>query len=106
VTANVTNSIAVLPGYAGGEIGYREELRGQRSRIVPLAVTAALGGLAGAIVLLSTPAEAFDAIVPFLILGSCLLLLAQPAVERRLGDRRDGRGHATALHGAQFVAGI
>jgi uncharacterized protein len=105
VTANVTNSIAVLPGYAGGAIGYRDELRGQRSRVVALGIAAALGGAAGAIVLLSTPDEAFDAIVPFLILGSCLLLLVQPAVERRIGDRR-GRGHAAALHASQFAAGV
>jgi uncharacterized protein len=105
VTANVTNSIAVLPGYAGGSLAYREELRGQRDRAIPLGITAALGGAAGAVVLLSTPEDAFDAIVPFLVLAASLLLLAQPAIERRLGDR-EGRNRTAVQHSAQFAAGV
>lgn len=105
VTANVTNSLAVLPGYVGGSIAYREELRGQRGRAIPLGVTAALGGAAGAIVLLTTPEDAFDAIVPFLVLGAALLLLAQPWIERRLGDRAEGES-GPVLHGAQFLAAV
>lgn len=105
VTANVTNSLAVLPGYAGGSLAYREELSGQRGRAVRLGITAALGGVAGAIVLLSTPEEAFEAIVPFLVLGASLLLLAQPWIERRLGEH-EGGGRTAALHGAQFATGV
>ena len=40
--ANVTNNVAVSPGYVTGAWGYRGELRGQRRRIVPLAVVSAL----------------------------------------------------------------
>src|SRR5262249_30962440 len=78
VTANVSISISVLPGYAGGSLAYREELRGQGERVLRLGVTAAAGGAAGAIVLLETPSSAFDAIVPFLVAGASLLLLIQP----------------------------
>lgn len=105
VTANVTNSLAVLPGYVGGSLAYRRELRGQGGRAIPLGVTAALGGAAGAIVLLTTPEDAFDAIVPFLVLGAALLLLAQPWIERRLGDRAGGES-GPVLHGAQFLAAV
>jgi uncharacterized membrane protein YfcA len=106
VTANVTNAIAVLPGYVGGSLAYREELRGQRGRVMRLGVSAALGGAAGAIVLLSTPASAFDAIVPFLVAGASLLLLAQPWLERRLGSPGDGEGRSAGAHIAQFAAAV
>ena len=52
VTANVTNSVAILPGYLGGSLAYRRELRGQRRRALALAVTSAVGAVAGAILLL------------------------------------------------------
>ena len=106
VTANVTNSLSVLPGYAGGSLAYRDELRGQRERVLRLGVTAAAGGAAGATVLLATPSSAFDAIVPFLVAGSSLLLLIQPHLERRLGSRADETGRGAAAHAAQFVAGV
>src|SRR5436190_18740396 len=79
VTANVTNAVAVLPGYLGGSIGYRDELAGQRARAVALSVTSAVGAVAGAALLIESPAHVFKEIVPFLILGSCALLAAQPA---------------------------
>jgi uncharacterized membrane protein YfcA len=106
VTANVTNALAVLPGYLGGSLAYREELRGQRGRAMRLGVSGALGGAAGAIVLLSTPASAFEAIVPFLVAGASLLLLAQPWLERRLGSRGDGEGRSAGVHIAQFAAAV
>jgi hypothetical protein len=106
VTANVTNSISVLPGYAGGSLAYRKELRGQGERVLRLGVTAAIGGAAGAIVLLTTPSSAFDAIVPFLVAGASLLLLIQPRLERRLGSRADETGRGGAAHVAQFLAAV
>src|SRR5215210_6208427 len=79
VPANVTNNVALLPGYAGGTLAYRRELGGQGHRARRLAATSAAGGLAGAVLLDLSPPGVFDAIVPFLILLSCALLLAQPA---------------------------
>ena len=38
LTANVTNNVAVVPGYVGGALGYRQGLSGQRRRIIPLAI--------------------------------------------------------------------
>lgn len=70
-TSNVTNTVALWPGYVGGSIGYRGELRRQRRRVVTLALPSVLGALAGSIILLLTPDSAFDAIVPFLILFAC-----------------------------------
>ena len=84
VTANVTNAVAVLPGYLGGSIAYRRELGGQRGRVLKLLPTAVAGGVVGAVLLLATDDALFEGIVPFLILLSCGLLVAQPAISRRI----------------------
>jgi uncharacterized protein len=90
VPANVTNSVAQWPGYIGGIFGFREELVGQRGRILRFSVVAALGGLAGSIVLLTTPAKAFSLVVPILVLLASLLLAVQPLLTRRLKREDDG----------------
>jgi hypothetical protein len=100
--ANVTNSVALWPGYVGGVAGFREELRGQRSRLPGLLLTAIAGAAAGCVLLLSTPDSAFDAVVPFLVLGASLLLAVQPRVSRLVGEPREGRGRV--LYPAVFVA--
>src|SRR5215210_2849830 len=82
VTANVTNAVAVVPGYLGGSIGYRRELRGQRRRALALAGTSAAGAVCGAILLLVSSERLFDAIVPFLVLFSAGLLALQPLLSR------------------------
>jgi uncharacterized membrane protein YfcA len=53
LTANVTNSVALTPGYLGGTVGYRRELAGQRRRILALGVTSAIGAVVGAFLLLA-----------------------------------------------------
>src|SRR5436305_648053 len=62
VTANVTNSVAVLPGYLGGSLAYRPELAGQAGRIRALAPATIAGTAAGAALLLVGPASVFEAI--------------------------------------------
>jgi uncharacterized membrane protein YfcA len=104
ITANVTNSIAVLPGYVGGSLAYRRELAGQGARIRALAATSAAGAAAGAALLLVSPASVFEAIVPWLILGACGLLAVQPRIA---AAARRGRGRSPlVLHAALFVATV
>ena len=79
-TANVTNTVALWPGYVGGSLGYRNELQGQRSRLIQIAIPNIAGALVGAIVLLSTPASAFDRVVPFLVLFACVLMALQDLI--------------------------
>jgi uncharacterized membrane protein YfcA len=88
VTANVTSSVGLLAGYAGGTVGYRRELRGQGPRVRQLLTVAAVGGVLGAVVLLLTPAEGFRALVPWLVVLSCALLAAQPRLARAVAARR------------------
>jgi uncharacterized membrane protein YfcA len=90
VTANVTSSVGLLAGYAGGTVGYRRELRGQGRRVRQLLVVAVIGGVVGALVLLRTPAASFRALVPWLVILSCLLLAAQPRLARAVAARRAG----------------
>ena len=87
LVANVTNNVAVSPGYATAAWGYRGELSGQRGRIVPLAAVSAFGSLVGVALILVSSQQAFEGIVPFLVLAACALLAAQPAIGRRIGDR-------------------
>ena len=106
LVANVTNNIAVSPGYATGAWGYRGELRGQRGRIAPLAAVSAFGSIVGVGLILVSSQQAFDGIVPFLVLVACGLLAAQPAIGRRIGDRtaEGGRPGVGALVGQTLAA--
>ena len=77
VTANVTNTVALVLNSVGSVSASRPELRGQARRLMPLAVAAVLGGAAGAVLLLLTPSGAFERIVPFLIAGASAAILVQ-----------------------------
>lgn len=104
--ANVTNNVAVAPGYVTGAIAYRRGLSGQHRRIFPLAIASAVGSLIGVALILASSQRAFEDVVPFLVLAACALLAAQPAIARRLGERagaqqRPGIG---ALAGQTLVA--
>src|ERR1700677_2302781 len=64
VTANVSNTIGLVPGSVSGAIGSRRELVGQRARAIRLGVMSLAGGATGAVLLLLLPSSAFKAIVP------------------------------------------
>jgi uncharacterized membrane protein YfcA len=100
ITANVTNSVALTPGYFGGTLGYRRELTGQRARIIALGVTSATGAVVGAVLLLVSSPELFEAIVPFLIFLACGLLALQPRLARLVRARREGEGDPAAGPGS------
>jgi uncharacterized membrane protein YfcA len=77
VTANVTNTAAMVLTGVGSVSASRPELKGQGRRLVPMAVAAVLGGSAGAVLLLLTPSDAFERIVPWLIGGASVAILIQ-----------------------------
>ncbi|MGN6188087.1 MAG: sulfite exporter TauE/SafE family protein [Conexibacter sp.] len=99
LTANVSNNLGVVPGSISGAYGYRRELRGQRGRLLRFAPFSALGGLAGAVLLLALPASAFEAIVPAFVALGVVLVLVQPRINRRLAQRRAVGAEARATHG-------
>lgn len=103
VTANVTNTVGVVPGTLGGSFGYRHELVGQRRRVLTLGLPAAAGAVLGGVALLTAPAGVFDAIVPVLVAGACVLLLLQPRLARSLEQHRSEHGSRAARVGIFFV---
>ncbi len=92
ITANVSNTLGLVSGNISGAIGYRRELRGQRRRVLRFGVTALIGGLTGAVLLLALPSEAFDTIVPALIGLALVLVVLQPRLARGLARRRERNG--------------
>lgn len=87
VAANVTNTVALCPGFIGGMYAQRRDLSGQGRRLWFLLPIAALGGTAGGILLLSSGDRVFRAVVPFLILAASGLLAAQDAVRSWMQNR-------------------
>ena len=102
VTANVSNTIGLVPGTLSGAIGYRRELVGQRSRLLRLGPASLLGGIVGAVLLLVLPDEAFSAIVPVLILLGCVLVVFQPRISKAVAARHEAGG-GLPDHGAWWV---
>jgi uncharacterized membrane protein YfcA len=88
LTANITSSVGLLAGYTGGSIAYRRELAGQHHRVRRLALAGVVGGVAGALLLLGTPADAFRTFVPYLVLFACALVAMSPALSRLVENRR------------------
>jgi hypothetical protein len=108
VTANVSNTIGLVPGSVSGAIGYRRELIGQRERVLAVGVAALCGGIVGSILLLTLPASAFKAIVPFFIAVALILIVTQKQINRVLGHHRRGHGEGVgpgALIGT-FCSGV
>jgi uncharacterized membrane protein YfcA len=113
VAANVTNSIALWPGYVGTLFGLGPLVKEQARRARELALAACLGAAAGCAVLLSTPTRAFNVVVPFLVIGASLLVAAQPAIARRIGGAHESHPRALvaavgigAIYGGYFGGGL
>jgi uncharacterized protein len=100
VPANVTNSIAVSPGYVASVVGSRRDLPPDRRRLAALAPTAIAGSLIGCALLLATPARAFELVVPFLVLAAAAVLAYQDRLRSLVGHPRDlsPRRRAWSLH--------
>lgn len=103
LTANVSNTIAQLPGYASVVNGYRPELVGQAPRLRRLAVPMLLGAAAGVALLAVSSDDAFEAIVPWLVLAASALLALGPRIRAALSVR-DGGGRG--LTAGVFVCGV
>jgi uncharacterized protein len=102
VTANVSNTVGLVPGSMSGVFGYRRELAGQRARLLRLGSASLLGGVAGALLLLRLPSSAFDAIVPALIALGVVLVLLGPPIQRSVAARAESRG-GVPDHGVWWV---
>jgi uncharacterized protein len=108
LAANMTSTIALCPGFFGAALTQRNELRGQRRRIMLLMPTVMIGGAAGAYILRHTGAGAFNVVAPFLVLIAVGLLAVGPALQRRLRARQLGAeqsdSHSESLTPAVFIS--
>jgi uncharacterized protein len=108
VTANVSNTIGLVPGSVAGAVGYRRELAGQRRRTLRFGIASVIGGITGAVLLLVLPESAFEAIVPVFIAVALVSIILQPRLDRHVAEHRPGPdAHGTGLPRAfVYLAGI
>lgn len=117
VAANVTNTVALCPGYFGGTLAQWNDLKTQQKRLWLIVPASIVGGILGGYLLLLTGEKLFKNLVPYLILLACVLLAIQDVVRAWL-VRRMGQGHASleqvtwlpvglaSIYGGYFGAGL
>lgn len=118
VAANVTNTVALCPGYFGGTMAQRNDLRGQGKRLWLIIPAAAVGGVIGGFLLLQTGEKLFKELVPYLILLASGLLAIQDPVRawltKRMGEHHGARLEKltwlpvslASVYGGYFGAGL
>jgi uncharacterized membrane protein YfcA len=118
VSANVTNTVALSPGYFGGTLAQWNDLRGQVKRLWLIVPASIVGGVLGGILLLQTGEKLFRELVPYLILLASLLLAIQEPVRawliRRMADGQSSRLERftwlsvglASVYGGYFGAGL
>jgi uncharacterized membrane protein YfcA len=98
VSANVTNTVALMFSGLGAVAGSRPELAGQGRQVLRLAALTAVGGAAGAALLLATPSRWFEYVAPVLIAaGSLAMFRSRPAAPETLADGQARPGWASRL---------
>ncbi len=105
VTANVTNTVALVFSGLGSTLGGRPELRGQGPRLRVLGSAGLLGGSLGAVLLLVTPADAFERVVPVLIGVASLCVLIPRPREHRHHSGTDARWVVAAVFAVSVYGG-
>ncbi len=110
VAANITNTVALCPGYLGGTLAQLRDLRGHERHLWFLAPASILGGIAGGVLLLNTGETMFRALVPYLILLATGLLAVQERLRAWLLARANSNGantpHETWTAAPVFLASI
>jgi hypothetical protein len=108
LTANVTSTVGIWPGYLGSVAGFRTEIANQRQRLKSLGLVTIAGAVVGAVLLLTTPSHAFTRLAPWLVLFASLLFALRPLLARgpaRLGHE-DTQVHRPLLFGGMFLAAV
>jgi len=106
LVATTSNAVGLTPGTIAGAFGYRSELEGQRSRLVRYGVASFLGAIGGTVLLLSLPPDAFETLVPVLVLLAIALVAVQPWLARRLRERTVTRASSPLLYFLIFAIGV
>jgi len=117
--ANATSTVAIWPGSLGGMWGYRRDLEGVPKSSYMLIGPSLVGGMVGAVLMVLTPTDVFDRLIPLLIVFATLLFMLQEPVQRLI--KTTGNTHAgstnwllgalvfqffVSVYGGYFGAGI
>lgn len=111
VVSTMSNAVGLIPGNIASSFGYREELKGQWRRILGFVPASILGSLTGAYLLLHLPEDAFETIVPVLLVVALIMVVAQPGLSRYLKNRsvrraeKAGQEHVPASVGDTLSTG-
>jgi uncharacterized membrane protein YfcA len=104
IAANITNAVALCPGYLGATLAQRRNLDGQARRLMLFIPAALLGGVGGAFILLQTGERTFMALVPYMLFLASLLLAIQDRVREFVVRRAStGSHHSLLVMGAIIV---
>lgn len=110
VVANVTNTVALVPGTIGGMWSQRNEFQSQYRRLLKLLPVAIVGGVAGGLLILNTSESAFKSLIPYLILGATLLLGFQVHIKNwvisRIGQAHSEHHNPIFMLSMVFIAAI
>ena len=101
IAANATNTVALWVGVTASTGAYRKHLDISRRVMIPLAVTSVIGGIAGALLLLRTPAQTFLRVLPWLMLGATLLFALGGRLSR---GSKSGLAHDATRSALIFAA--
>jgi uncharacterized membrane protein YfcA len=101
IAANATNTVALWVGVTASTGAYRKHLDISRRVMVPLAVTSVIGGIAGALLLLRTPAQTFLHVLPWLMFGATLLFALGGRLSR---GSKSGLAHDASRSALIFAA--
>jgi uncharacterized membrane protein YfcA len=107
ITANVTSTVGIWPGYVGSVAGFRGEIVDQRDRFKVLGPITIAGATLGAILLLTTPSPDFTRLAPWLVLFATVLFALGPLLARWLaGEDGAARERPVGLWIGMFVAAV
>ena len=107
LAANITNTVALCPGYLGGTIAQKADLKGQKRRLWFLLPAGIIGGIIGAVLLIVIGNQVFRVVVPFLILFASLLLAVQERVKGWIGRHsEEGTVNKEGIKKAAFPVGL
>lgn len=87
VSASITNTVALSPGYLGGTLAQRKDLQDQKQRLWLIIPASIVGGIIGGYLLLQTGEKLFNQLIPYLILLASILLAIQDPVRAWLLKR-------------------
>ncbi len=103
VVATMSNAIGLIPGNLSGTWGYRHELRGHTRRFAVLVPVSLVGAITGAWLLLHLPDDAFETIVPVLLVIALVMVVTQRRIQAWVKGRKERRGHGDGLSRPQIV---